>query len=917
MMFFLKRNICRASLLFFIFLFFISTEVSAQNNKNNTYSLQIKITGANETLPMAACRIRSIEAFSVSDQNGIAVFDGLKKGEYLLEINYLGFEKYEKNILVDKNTRLDVKLTETSLALNEVSVIAKVNKNSLTTSSIIERQAIDHVQAMSLADIIQLVPGQLFTNTDLTQKSNLQLRSLLSNQNNAFGSSIMVDGVPISTNTDMGSTGSYSSTSFMGADLRQVSTDDIESVEVIRGIASAEYGDMTSGAVIVNTKTGQTPFQVRGKINPSTINTSLGKGFRLGKKSGVINLNADYAQAWSDPRVKTKSFDRYNFGVTYANTFLKNWYTTTSVKYSGLVDWQGNDPDMVADGTSLKTRSANWAINHRGKISINKLFSRTLSYTLSATIRNDNDHQSTIVPNPKGFKPIITATESGYYNVPYEIASYPASGGTESKARNVFAKITNAFFLKNEHTSHHFNMGAEYRYEVNNGRGYYNDNERYPLRSNEDGRPRPYTDIPALNQLSAYLEDNFRWKMGEQQLRVQLGGRFTMLQPGKEEQVQSLSPRFNASFDANKWFRIKTGYGISYKTPGMIHLYPAKKYNDRIAANYIPTNATEEALVMYHTNVYDVKRSKGLKNIKNTKVEFGFEIKLPENRNLGVTFFHDKMHNGFGGASNYYTYTSNFYDASQGLIIVPGQPTTVDWNNPARIDTILASTGKISNTLVSINKGVELDFNLGSIRAIRTAFILSGAYIESESYSSALSISNPSNLPAKYVQTETTPFKLIYPAGMYRSTDKRFNTTLRAVCNIPQLRMVLSVANEFVWYNYSSSMRKSADPLAWIDNNLNTHEITAEMLADENYTIMDVLLSKQRISATDNPPVKYPKTWLLNIRLNKELGKTSGLSFYVNNFLFYEPFKTTSSSTTLSQRNEGSFNFGVELFFNF
>lgn len=917
MILFRKRNVCRILLPFLTFLFLIIPDISAQNNKKDVYSLQVKITGGGDVLPLAICHIRSIDAFVITDQNGQAVFKSLSKGYYQLEVSYLGFEKYEKSILVDKNSSLDIKLTETSLALNEVSVVAKANKNSLSTSSLIERQALDHVQAMSLADVMQLIPGQLFTNTDLTKQSNLQLRSLNTNYNNAFGSSIIVDGAPISTNTNMGSTGSYSTVDFMGVDLRQVSTDDIESIEVIRGIASAEYGDMTSGAVIVNTKTGQTPLQVRGKINPSAINTSLSKGFKLREKSGIINLNVDYAQAWSDPRKKTQSFDRYNLGLTYTKTLLKKWYTTSSVKYSGMIDWWGNDPDMVADGTYTKDRSANWVLNHRGRISINKLFARTLTYTLSATVRNEDSHETSIVTNSKAFKPIITATESGYHSVPYETSSYSASGGTISRARNVFAKITNTFYLNQGQTRHNFNMGAEYRYEVNGGKGYYNDNDRYPLRPNENGRPRAYSDIPALNLISAYIEDNFRWKFGEQKLRVQLGGRYEMLQPGKEEQVHAFSPRFNSSLDIHNWLTIKAGYGVSYKTPGMIHLYPDKKYDDRVAVNYIPVNAPEEALVVYHTNVYDTQRTPGLKNIKNTKLEVGFEIKLPENRHLEVTLFHDKMHNGFESASQLYTYTSNFYDANKGLIIIPGQATTVDWNNPARTDTIFGSKGLITNSYVSVNKGVELDFNLGSIPAIRTAFILSGAYIESESYSTKPSISTPKDLPAIYTQNATTPFRLVYPSGISKNNNKRFNTTLRAVCNIPQLRMVLSVSNQVIWYNYTSTIRQSVDPLAWIDINMDYHKITEAMLLDENYKIKDVLLSKQHISASDTPPVKYPITWLMNIRLNKELGKTSGLSFYVNNFLFYEPFKTTSSTTTLSQRNEGSFNFGVELFFNF
>ena len=43
---------------------------------------------------------------------------------------------------------------------------------------------------------------------------------------------------------------------------------------------------------------------------------------------------------------------------------------------------------------------------------------------------------------------------------------------------------------------------------------------------------------------------------------------------------------------------------------------------------------------------------------------------------------------------------------------------------------------------------------------------------------------------------------------------------------------------------------------------------------------------------------------------------TGGFSFYANNLLYHEPWKSTSRSNTLTQQNAGSFSFGVELYFN-
>jgi hypothetical protein len=66
---------------------------------------------------------------------------------------------------------------------------------------------------------------------------------------------------------------------------------------------------------------------------------------------------------------------------------------------------------------------------------------------------------------------------------------------------------------------------------------------------------------------------------------------------------------------------------------------------------------------------------------------------------------------------------------------------------------------------------------------------------------------------------------------------------------------------------------------------------------------------------TDNEPTKNPVSWNLQARLTKELGTVGGLSFYVNNALYYEPFMTGNKTSTLTQRNTG-FSFGAELYLN-
>jgi hypothetical protein len=214
---------------------------------------------------------------------------------------------------------------------------------------------------------------------------------------------------------------------------------------------------------------------------------------------------------------------------------------------------------------------------------------------------------------------------------------------------------------------------------------------------------------------------------------------------------------------------------------------------------------------------------------------------------------------------------------------------------------------------------------------LRTSFYLSGAYQESKTWSTNLNSTSLDSkyLPQSYKDANTTPFKIVYPNGLDDTYSKyrRFVTTLRTVTHIPELRMVASLTAQVIWHNWNSSFVMDKDPIGWIDTKCNYHEITPEMLAGylgmdgnyyatppatQEYVGMYQLLSRTINTETESTPI----TWNLQARLTKELGKIGGLSFYVNNALYYEPFLYNNShSKTRTQHNTG-FSFGAELYFN-
>ena len=885
--------------------------VMAQN-----YKIEIHVTeqDSREAVVMGTVSLKPAGIMAVTDIDGKALIQNVPSGEYLLNVTYVGYETINRRIRVDRNLTLNLRMVPTSLALKEVTVTAKTRESGASTSSVIGRQAIDHLQATSLADVMQLLPGQLMDRPDLTQQQGLQLRSLQNNSTMAFGTSIVVDGMPMSNNGQV-SQGTFSGSAFAGTDLRQVSADNIEDVEVIRGIPSAEYGDLTSGLVVVHSKVGVTPWQAKAKINPGLQNYSVGKGFSLAK-AGIVNANLDYAKAWGDPRQKTRSYDRYTANVGWGYDISRRWHVDTKLRFMQAKDWSGNDPDAKQDGTENRSVNTNFGLTHNGRLQMDLPLMRSLKYTVGLSLSKTDTKNTSFVAVSSGLLPILTAMQTGYYSVPWKTTSYLATGRTESRPGNLFFKLTDDFFVRSGKTVQSFKVGVDYHYDWNSGQGYYNEDESLPYRPNSNGRPRAFSDIPGLHQLSAFAEDQFSWNINKvQRLRVNFGLRFTALQPFGSVATTSLSPRLNVALSVAKWLDVRGGIGMNSKTPGLNHLYPDKKYFDDLVCNY---TLAEQPAYYVHTQVYDVERSRGLKNATTTKVEAGIDIKLPRGRRLSLLAYQDRTPNGFEAAADYFCYTYNYFGDGNRPVLVDGHPDfTTGYTHQFQC---FATTGRLDNTDKTYNRGIEFDFDFGEVKPLHTNFYFSGAWNETKTdWSTRM---NTTGVPAAllsgtmYAGRGISPVRIVYPSGLDYTRLRRFVNTLRAVTHIPQLHMVASFTAQAIWHNSTWSYTADKDPVGWIDTDLVYHDIhSAESIAFPGGSI-STADEKLQLRYTDNEPTESPVTWNLSARLTKELGKMGALSLYVDNCLFYEPYLKGNNTTTLTQRNTGKFAFGAELSIN-
>ncbi len=885
-------------------LLFVAMAMPAQAQKKE-FSVTITVLDAanGEPMPGAICTIDEIGIFGMTNVHGVAVLPKIPEGKWKIKTTLLGFKTDIKTVRANKNLKMVIRLKEQSLSLDEVVVTAK-RKTAGGTTETIGRQAMDHIQATTLGDVMQLLPGGLLPqNKDLTSAESINIRSAASSDvNNAYGVSVIMDGMPIN---DDAAISSLKGVSAGVVDMRQIATDNVESVEVVTGVPSAEYGEMTSGAVIVHTKAGTTPLRARVKVTPSALQSSISKGFALPKNMGILNASFDYTNSSGDPRKRTEAFDRIAGNLGWSKK-IGNWSPNVRFAYSGIVDQSKIDPDEAERGTKTKTGNYNFRFSHDGRFAINKWYSRTLKYTLGVNYSKRDYYNKAIISTGGTGRALFNSREDGVHLADILPSSYWAEGGSKGKSLNAYAKLSNDIFVKSGILSQRFKMGVEYRYSKNYGEGKYNENDALPI-TTSDARPRRYIDIPGLTTMSAYFEDNMKLDWKPMPINLSAGVRAQVAQPGKDESVSSISPRLNLSMKPMKRLNLRLAYGMNARTPGLTYLYPDYKYEDRIVATY---NDGTQQYSYYQTYKLKPDNTK-LKNSITHRYEAGFDLKLWKGADMYVTGYIDRNKNGFSTTTVYQNYVYNYYSVDNGSIQPqPNGAPVIDWNNPSEVKTAKLSAGRAGNDAATENKGVEFNFNLGKVEAISTSFHVLGAWQRSESWTEGLSQSTPNGYSGESVYS---PIKFIYDRSDSKSINERFSNQVQAVCHIPKLQMVASLSGQMIWYTHTKSDRSESRPIGYLDNDLQFHEITPNMFEDPDYEIEGYNLQRQINTPSDKRGTWNKPVWVMNARLTKNISQFLKCSFYANNVNYYQPWASNNITSTESEKNRNNFSFGVEV----
>lgn len=927
-------------------LLLVSADVMTAQQNRALFSISGKVVDAKTGEPVigAAVNVEDTGIWAISDENGKFFLPDIRPGDYAVQFSCLGFVDKRLSFVVKKDIpNLTIKLDQNTLALNSVVVTAERDKEGMNTSLKFGANALNHLQMSNVTDISALLPGGKTVNPDLTTDNAVSLRSGgLAAGNAAFGTALEVDGVRVGNNASFGS--------MSGTGTRNISTENVQSIEVITGVPSAEYGDLNSGMVRINTRKGLTPWNITFAVNPRTYQASASKGIDLMKNRGVLNVSAEWTRATQKLSSPYTSYTRRGFSASYSNTF-KN-VLKFEVGATGNIGGMNtkNDPDAYK-GTWSKVRDNVLRANTSLTWLLRKSWITNLKLDASVNY-NDNRSQDHAYGSSASMLPAVHSELAGYYLADRLPVSYFSDKVIDSKELDYAASLKYEWFKKSGKRLSKLKAGVQWKANGNVGEGeYYKD----PSVAANGYRPRPYSQYPFMHNVAAYIEEDYTFPIGKTSLQISAGLRLENLfvKDTDYKNVSSLSPRFNAKWKISDNLSIRGGWGVSEKLPSFYILYPVQKYRDIQTFGFSHGDASS---YVYYTQPYKMLFNENLKWQKNYNAEFGIEAYFLRTSVSLIGFFNK--------TKNPYTYQNIYTPFSYNIMSVPSGYTVPD-NPEIRVDS---QTGQVymrgSNeefwtpmaTKVTdktffesqmpgngddiYRTGAELIVDFPEIAPIRTKFRLDANYAYTHyidntlnwTYRTGWSHTSLSNRSYQYVGIYANSGE----SGTYNGKESHsLNANLTAITHIPEARIVITCRLEMSLlsrfrnlsryqgkeyaYNvnadgvesiggsiYDSNNYTAIRPVKYMDENGDVHDFTDKEASDPAFANLIIKSGNAYTFSQDG----YGAYLSANLSVTKEIGDHVSLSFFANNFTNSRMY-VTSKATGVSAIFTPAFYYGL------
>ncbi|WP_127128052.1 TonB-dependent receptor [Pseudoflavitalea rhizosphaerae] len=861
--------------------------------------------------------------FSASDSNYI----------YTLEISYVGKATLKGKINQNNlNKAPYFKLRDLNLKLPEVEVNGVRRVANSNSSIIFDREAIEQTQALSLANVMNYLPGQTIVKPVVTVQGNqiLTMRSALGVNsidalNNAFGINFQLDGASVSNDANMqampsGRSGFFGANNIQnpensvigdrsyrngtlfksysnefqantGIDMRSIPVENIESIEVISGVASAKYGDYTTGVVNIERQAGITPWRVNIRTNEATQNFGINKGFSLKNGWGAMNIGFDYLYGKDDPRNSLKNFKRTNFSIlwSYQNNGRARFKNTLSIDGSSTLDKTDLDPEL---GTQRMARMENKRIRISNRSSWTYKRNWFYDFQIQGSYSiGEQDSYDQYYLNTATVKPMTDAMETGMHEGYFIPGYYLAFKQLLGKPITFSGRVeTNSLIKFGKKITNKLSIGANYSYNANKGAGLVIDPDRprFANTGNKNDRPRPFRQVPTQSNAGVYVTNEFKTKLFKRSLSINLGIRGDI-----QNQFFTVSPRVNTRYTITDKLNWNAAFGIATKAPGLNQISPGNVYVDVPVAPVTYNGNVKESLYLVHTQVIELN-DLDIRPYRSRTFETGFTYDIKP-FHLSAYYFYRENSNGFTTQTVLMPFHLPYYDVTS----VPGQKPTYTRKDTNYVYN--ATYNRTVNGAFNTTNGIELGLSIDKIRSIQTSFSFNTTIYYTHSKTKTTSINTSSvryDLPAVY--------------GVYGSTASKLTnikSTVTSSTHIPALRMAVMLTGELFWVNSVYMDPLAALPIGYYTSEMKYFPLSYEEAGSDAYQHLRRNVNADGNPVSYNPPFLYPN---VHLRLSKEIGDFLRFSFNAYNVFNIRP---TYDATGGPRYFNGQPSYGAELSF--
>ena len=769
-------------------------------------------------LPYAQIRLyqKNYTVSGITNERGELVHRGNISLIDSLRVSMVGYQSVLRTYKGEHQVK--VLLPVEDKLLPEVYVTAQ-ETNVLQTTSTITREALTHIQPSSFTDIMALIPGHRSSDPNLSRINSIQLRVASGGgkdyATSSLGTAFIVDGATISsvanrqtTSTSVWQRGGLESIG-LGVDMRSIPTDDIEQVEIIRGVPSVKYGNIVSGVVNIKRSIGSQDLATRIKNDLQSTLISVSKGWK--HKENVSTLSLGYLSSNADPRTPFQSFRRINTSLRH-----RMWILQDEEKY---LTWHqhidlGTTIDNIKQDPEININPDDYFFSRNSNLSLAQKL--TFSMTGKALKRLEIDFNASIAPQKiKKIETIITSS-------PLSVVTEKATGEhqgvflpkrflweteVDGVPLSLNANLTSTWQIIR---SLEITNGITFQFDKNIGKG-----ERLASLDERGTKPRreqaPFRELPAIKMLSAYLEATHSIKLPLQmRLKMAYGLRLqSLIALGDIYTINNkpfIDPRANIQLDLPTLGKSPSAYrsslhfaiGILTLMPTSAYLFSDPLYYDISELQYVDESSGTK-LSRYKTYLFDRNNYK-ITPARNRKWEVRY-VSTFKKWNLSIVYFQELMTNGFRSTNNVYPIEYNRYTYSPSLHQLSSEPIKS-----------LALIRTTENGSATQKEGIEFTATSPRYSSTDIRLSINGAWLKTIYYNT---------LDVKEQGGGIVNGKEVSEVGIYTHEERKQTSILNTSCLmdiwLPNVGLSLSLGIESSWFIHEQNTYPDRIPKAYID----------------------------------------------------------------------------------------------------